>query len=261
MDINNKLVGFRIKNIRQNLGMTQEEFGNLFDATRSNVSKWERASSLPNKERLKQIAKIGDMTVEELLYENINTEMSVRKEQLNNFNFYKSSKERVVEQEIKLLTPSALSGFFTLGLGFKKSEAKAIEDYENHRKRIRALNDFGMDYINKNYEEDYTYNHFIEDYPDAKPEDFKKYKENEWYIFKSVLDNFWEAFDFSNDKNDLWINKRFKNQINDVLDKVSKKAVEEGKEHYYVNEVVQPFFDQAAKDFKEYISDYIDTED
>src|SRR5699024_4678526 len=119
-----------------------------------------------------------------------------------------------------------------------KSEAKAIEDYENHRKRIRALNDFGMDYINKNYEEDYTYNHFIEDYPDAKPEDFKKYKENEWYIFKSVLDNFWEAFDFSNDKNDLWINKRFKNQINDVLDKVSKKAVEEGKEHYYVNEVV-----------------------
>ncbi|MFL2123993.1 hypothetical protein ACEN4K_03450 [Marinilactibacillus psychrotolerans] len=83
----------------------------------------------------------------------------------------------------------------------------------------------------------------------------------EWDIFKSVLDNFWEAFDFSNDKNDLWINKRFKNQINDVLDKVSKTAVEEGKEHYYVNEVVQPFFDQAAKDFKEYIKDYIDTEE
>ena len=61
-------VGNKIRSIRMNLGMTQEEFGNLFNATRSNVSKWERGSSLPNKTRLKAIADIGDVSVDELLY-------------------------------------------------------------------------------------------------------------------------------------------------------------------------------------------------
>lgn len=60
-------VGNKIRSIRMNLGMTQEEFGNLFNATRSNVSKWERGSSLPNKTRLKAIADIGNMSVDELL--------------------------------------------------------------------------------------------------------------------------------------------------------------------------------------------------
>src|SRR5690625_3538497 len=206
MDINNELVGFRIKNIRQNLGMTQEEFGNLFDATRSNVSKWERGSSLPNKERLKQIAKIGDMTVEELLYEDINTKISVDTELLENFKNYVSSKSRVLEQEIKLLTPSALSGFFTLGLGFKKSIAKAQQDYEDHRNRIEALKRFGKNYIKNNYD-NYTYTNFLEDYPNSRPEDFKKYKENEWLVFKNLLDNFWESFEIT-DKNYTWINNR-----------------------------------------------------
>ncbi|MCW6663296.1 helix-turn-helix domain-containing protein [Aerococcaceae bacterium NML190073] len=68
MDIDKKDVGLRIKSIRQNKGMNLEEFGKLFSVSKSNVSHWEAGNTLPNAERLKAIAKIGDVTVDELLY-------------------------------------------------------------------------------------------------------------------------------------------------------------------------------------------------
>lgn len=69
MQINNELVGNRIKKIRSEKGMSQEEFGLLIkNAHKSLVSKWEKGQSLPNNERLKRIAELGEMTVEELLH-------------------------------------------------------------------------------------------------------------------------------------------------------------------------------------------------
>lgn len=65
---NKQNIGLRIKSIRQNLGMTLEEFGKLLNAGKSNVRKWEIGASLPNPERIKNIAKLGNMTVDELLY-------------------------------------------------------------------------------------------------------------------------------------------------------------------------------------------------
>lgn len=62
-------IGNRIKNIRKKLGMNQTDFGNLIDdAHKSVVSKWEKGQNLPNNERLKKIAEIGNITVNELLY-------------------------------------------------------------------------------------------------------------------------------------------------------------------------------------------------
>ena len=69
-----KSVGQIIRGIRIEKGMTLEEFGKLFGASKSSVLGWETQRSLPNPERLKQIAKIGDMTVTELLNENPLTE-------------------------------------------------------------------------------------------------------------------------------------------------------------------------------------------
>ena len=63
-------VGRKIKEIRLEKGMTLEEFGKLFNAGKSNVKKWEVGINLPNPERLLTIAKLGGMTVEQLLYEN-----------------------------------------------------------------------------------------------------------------------------------------------------------------------------------------------
>lgn len=69
--INKKAVGSRIKQIRTNKGYTLESFGKLFGASKSNVQKWETGFTLPNKERLATIAKIADMTVNELMYGSI----------------------------------------------------------------------------------------------------------------------------------------------------------------------------------------------
>ena len=66
--IDKKLVGQRIKNIRQQKGMTLEEFGKMFGASKSNVRSWEIGKNLPNPERLKTIAKLADISVNTLLY-------------------------------------------------------------------------------------------------------------------------------------------------------------------------------------------------
>lgn len=68
MEIDKKAVGRRIEFIRKEKGMTLEEFGNLFNATKGNVSLWQKGSSLPSNERLAQIAKVSGRTVEQILY-------------------------------------------------------------------------------------------------------------------------------------------------------------------------------------------------
>lgn len=62
-------VGSRIKSIRQSKGLNQEEFGlQVENAHKTLVSKWEKGQNLPNSQRLKRIAEIGGITLNELLY-------------------------------------------------------------------------------------------------------------------------------------------------------------------------------------------------
>lgn len=71
MKIDKKEVGRRIRKIRINKGYTLEAFGKLFQTDKSNVHRWENGVSLPNKDRLYNISKIAGITVNELLYGNI----------------------------------------------------------------------------------------------------------------------------------------------------------------------------------------------
>lgn len=71
MKIDKKAVGRRISQIRRSKGYTLEDFGKLFNASKGNVHGWENGRSLPNKERLTNISKIANITVNELLYGNI----------------------------------------------------------------------------------------------------------------------------------------------------------------------------------------------
>src|SRR5699024_6024266 len=70
MGINKKDVGLRIRSIRKDKGMTLDDFGDLLTppASDSIVSRWERGVSLPSNERTKQIAKEGNISVDELLH-------------------------------------------------------------------------------------------------------------------------------------------------------------------------------------------------
>ena len=82
--INKKEVGERIQKIRFSKALTLEQFGNLFDADKSNVRKWEIGFTLPNKKRQLAIAKLGKISVNELLYGNIEKDIEAIKVALSN---------------------------------------------------------------------------------------------------------------------------------------------------------------------------------
>lgn len=82
--INKKEVGERIQKIRFSKALTLEQFGNLFDADKSNVRKWEIGFTLPNKKRQLAIAKLGKISVNELLYGNIKEDIKTLKAGLLN---------------------------------------------------------------------------------------------------------------------------------------------------------------------------------
>ena len=90
----------RIKNIRLKLGMTTEKFAQAFQEqppSKGTISKWENGHYLPNNERLKRIAELGNTSVDELLYgdqKNIafNVFKETEKEVLSNYPFLNNEK-------------------------------------------------------------------------------------------------------------------------------------------------------------------------
>ena len=63
-------LGERIKVIRLEKGMSKTEFGKLFETTGSLVNKWETGQVIPSESRLKNIAELGNTTVNRLLNSN-----------------------------------------------------------------------------------------------------------------------------------------------------------------------------------------------
>lgn len=72
--INKIRLGVRIKSIRNRLGMDLASFGaslKPFEASASNVSRWERGLNIPNKNRINKIASLGNVDTNYLLYGSI----------------------------------------------------------------------------------------------------------------------------------------------------------------------------------------------
>lgn len=69
-ELDNKAIGARIRSIRRALGETTETFSKHFNppASKGTISKWENGKYLPNNKRLKRIAELGGISVDELLY-------------------------------------------------------------------------------------------------------------------------------------------------------------------------------------------------
>lgn len=69
MEIDKNLVGKRINGIRKENGLSMEKFGSLIDgASKGLVNNWEKGVNLPNNKRIKLIATLGRISVNELLY-------------------------------------------------------------------------------------------------------------------------------------------------------------------------------------------------
>lgn len=140
ININKKAVGQRIKNIRLNKGMTLEEFGKLFNATKSNVNSWEIGNALPNKERLKTISKIGNISINELLYGSIteiienNIDLICNELEINQFDFlglYNDVGE-LISEDINITSDTV---FYDIIRYFKKSIEDLKKEYLNNIKR------------------------------------------------------------------------------------------------------------------------------
>lgn len=166
MKKNNTQIGARIKSIRLNKGMTLEEFGKLFTASKSNVSKWENGSSIPNAERLKAIAKLGDVTVDELLYGDLDQKIlhiitrkkySITKERLEKFkkeiiDLYGNIPIRMDDLESLLLAEAIFSSDFSKA-GFENPLNNEIWDMDQviqfNIATLRELRDKNKAYINE----------------------------------------------------------------------------------------------------------------
>lgn len=73
-------IGYRIASLRASDDWSQEEFANMFKANKSIVSKWERGIHLPSMDRLREMERIFNVTLEWLLYgEGGNNEQTINR--------------------------------------------------------------------------------------------------------------------------------------------------------------------------------------
>lgn len=68
-------IGQRIKQLRLNQGMTQEQFGKLFGAGKGLVSRWENGLSIPSPKRMKIIANYMGTTPDDLVFNTFDCEV------------------------------------------------------------------------------------------------------------------------------------------------------------------------------------------
>jgi len=106
----NIMIGKRIKSIRISKGIDLAKFGKMVNppASASIVSRWERGINLPNSQRIKSIAEIGNVSVNFLLN---GTQMSIKdikkfQSTLSRDNLTDEEKKRV--KEISIETRSAI---------------------------------------------------------------------------------------------------------------------------------------------------------
>lgn len=81
-------VGEEIKRIRLSRGETMEIFGERFGTSKGTVNNWEKGRNMPNKENLKAIADLGNITVEELLGEQTMTTTQLIKNWVHDRNIH-----------------------------------------------------------------------------------------------------------------------------------------------------------------------------
>lgn len=102
----------RIKEIRKQLGLSMSEFGEKLDTSKNSVSQWESAKVIPNAERLRKIAELGEVPVEFLYLSDLdvvdlNVELSSKYTELmmpaSYFNDYTSCKVYKFDAELSFL--------------------------------------------------------------------------------------------------------------------------------------------------------------
>lgn len=69
----------KIKEIRHNLGLTQDQFAGQLNVTRQAVSNWENDRNLPDLEMISKIAEIFHLSLDELILGKVVCKMKSQK--------------------------------------------------------------------------------------------------------------------------------------------------------------------------------------
>lgn len=161
-DIMKNKMGLKIRQVRQELGISMEEFGKLFNppASKGVVSNWENGYNNPNNERLKRIAELGNVSVEYLTglsSQRISEESAL--EIFKNIYFdYLSNGNNLEEKEIKRLKyfdndnldkvlEKAMKSYFSMPTLDWETEWTTLED-------TSMLKEWLVDYLSELYEKE-----------------------------------------------------------------------------------------------------------
>ena len=102
MKFNERLLDLRKKN-----GWSQEELGYKLDVSRQTISKWESGQTTPELEKLRNLAKIFEISVDELISDDTEDNID-RKQVLENNRISKKKKSKLIEIILYLLVVAIL---------------------------------------------------------------------------------------------------------------------------------------------------------
>lgn len=149
--MDNKAVGDRIKSVRKNLGLTTEKFAALFNppASKGTISKWENGHYLPNNERLKKIADLGNMSVDELLYGESLEEENLYQYLVSIVHLYFQTNDKVLKEKYDM-DKQKIDSILQKSLNFISDRTKEVT-FEEEGKNI------------------FPFDHYTEDFPEKHP--------------------------------------------------------------------------------------------
>lgn len=93
-------IGEKIRKIRTDLGLSMSAFAEKIDSTSKSgtVSNWETGKNMPNNKRLKRIAELGNISVDELLNEtSAKIEKLYSRSEYAHFKIYNASEKEARE--------------------------------------------------------------------------------------------------------------------------------------------------------------------
>ncbi|WP_427813501.1 helix-turn-helix domain-containing protein [Enterococcus sp. 22-H-5-01] len=209
MEVNLHEVGNRIRNIRLNQGCNMTEFGKKLDnydpngKTKSGtVSNWETGKNLPNNDRLKQIAEIGNTTVDYILYGSLDDYAHIL---LKNLEVELKKNTSVSNAVIPFIINELNKDLFPLYFKQQFSDSKTLEIFFNEQKEqaIKRWSDPTqietniLDILSKSLTDD-IYNTIPYLYSDRYKDDYSKIKNADGVTplsdlkrkYLSVLDNY-----------------------------------------------------------------------
>lgn len=100
-------LGEKIKDLRNNIGLTQEQLASKLNVSRQAITKWESDKGMPDIENLKALSKLLNVSIDYLVGDNKNVDDIVLKEDIDLKQYGKGRKKVIKDRIIKDKYPTA----------------------------------------------------------------------------------------------------------------------------------------------------------